>query len=119
MRKNDLIELLNGIEGNPELGIWNGMVCDVVGVRALVPVVMERPKFEYWASLVRAEQKQDGATTVSSDEELRKLYKKNCRYEVLDGIPDNRKNNLYKVVWTFDAKFAGRRYSDRVGAIDY
>lgn len=36
MRKNDLIELLNGIEGNPELGIWNGLVCDVVGVRAPV-----------------------------------------------------------------------------------
>ena len=35
MKKNDLIELLNGIKGNPDIVLWNGMVGDYMHIKGL------------------------------------------------------------------------------------
>lgn len=48
MRKNDLIELLQSIKGNPEIMFWNGLVGDVVPLtKNIFPIELHKNSLEY------------------------------------------------------------------------
>lgn len=56
MKKNKLIELLNSIEGNPEIVIWNGYAEDYMHIDpSIEPLVLVKESAEFIFTCIRAE----------------------------------------------------------------
>lgn len=112
MRKNQLIEKLQAIKGNPEIMLWNGFAEDIVPID---------PRFEE-DFLIREDEelyawhmKRQGHT----DEEIPALVKKReweffCYYPPDDVKPHNKKRVLI-----IQPKLTGKKYTDRFGEVRY
>lgn len=135
MKKNQLIELLNQIPGNPEIAIWNGFVSDY---QAIDPEVMEitpvKMTFEYYKRCCLGheaiKQHKEGESFNLDDilqvdemalHRLRQNYNK-LGYEVDDFVTaDDIANKHYKAkkVYMLQGKLKGKTSWDRSGSLDY
>lgn len=55
MRKNDLIKKLQGIKGNPEVMLWNGIVQDYMPIKGLVQQELVKESKEHYLEMCRLE----------------------------------------------------------------
>lgn len=127
MRKNDLIKLLSEIKGNPEINIWNGLVGDVMPIRGIsqteqfkysLPNLLTRIRYERCLDTKNF----DYQLTPEEVEDVKRCHKKYHHWEINQFVtPEDVKSGAYlrKMSYTIDVKRTGKRYHDRIGAIDY
>jgi len=100
MKKNDLIKLLNGLKGNPEVLLWNGYVGDYMHIRCLSEGDLVKKTFSYYSKMIEFEQKKDNnnlsdVLTPDEIEELKKDYEELRRpFSVSADVP-------HTDTWTF------------------
>lgn len=128
MKKSKLIALLNAIEGDPEIKLWNGLVQDWVDIDAKVmPMDLVRMTEAYFLETCRMEEcidRRDWDYQFPQDEvaELKKSYKKNCKWEDNRYVTQedlDKKRYSVRTVQVIQAKRKGQRHSDRIGEIEY
>jgi hypothetical protein len=128
MLKSRLIELLNNIEGNPEIKLWNGFVQDWVNISPNIsPMVLSRMTKAYWFETVRMEgciDRKDWEYELSHQdiEELEKQYPTGCKWEDNQYVSEEDiKSKRYKqrTVYVIQAKQKKEEYFDRVGSVSY
>lgn len=126
MRKNDLIKLLQGIEGNPEIVLWNGLVGDWMGIKGLSESYLTKITKEHYIFGCEAEEKIskkdfDHKLSPEAYEELVKRYSKFPwevnEYVTAEDITEKR-YKIKRVVY-IDAKLRGETSYDRLGSISY
>ena len=126
MKKNDLIKMLEGIKGNPDIKLWNGFVGDWQEVGDISPHDLIKQSYEDWVRCVKYERIRDGKPEdfeFSAEEqvELKKLYHSHewdfNRYVTKEDI----KKGYYKrkTIWLLQAKVRGKSSWDRLGTIRY
>lgn len=78
MLKNQLIEILKNIKGNPEIMIWNGIVEDVQPIaKEVVECKLYKMSFEGYKERVNLQRVLKDNLPELPDDELKTLYKKN------------------------------------------
>jgi hypothetical protein len=114
MRKNKLIELLQEIEGDPEVLVWNGQVGDWMGLKSKIHdrklSRMSRKKYLHFLNL---EQQSNG---------LPELGLNDFEYDeewVFDDVPDYNRHDQNKNVIMLEPKQRGISTFDRAGDISY
>ena len=117
MRKNDLIKLLEGIKGNPEVVLWNGHVGDFMHIGKLSEDFLNKYSKRFYSQLIKTEDPQ------RSDEEIEKLYR-SLEYEYNQFIAEEDckgSDPMYKKkrIIFIDAKPRGINTFDRLGEISY
>lgn len=127
MKKSDLIALLNSIEGNPEIKLWNGFVEDWVDIEnKLHPLeLVKLTKAEYIKRITMQEciRKKDWNYELSEDEieKVEKLYNQ-MKWEYKQFVTsEDIEQGRYKVknVFLLQAKIKGEKTFDRCGDIEY
>jgi hypothetical protein len=129
MKKNDLIEMLSKIDGNPEIKLWNGYVGDYMDLGEVVPSNIVKMRFEFFLEMCRLEHCMDtGADrktyTFTHEEivELRKNYKDNYGWEFNEYVTEEDiKSKKYssKTIMILNAKTRGKKTFDRIGVLEY
>ena len=130
MKKSQLIEMLNKIEGDPEIKLWNGMVGDWMDISpTLVPSDLVKMNLAYWLESCRL---QDCIDLKNWDyqmpaEEIAELTKRHKRgdvnkwelneYVTLEDI--KAKRYALKHIYFLNAKIKGEKTYDRFGDISY
>lgn len=117
MKKNDLIKLLEGIKGNPEVVLWNGYVEDFMHVGELSEDFLTKYSKRFYSQLIKTKDPQ------CSEEVIEKLYR-GLKYEYNSYIAEeNCKGNdpMYKKrrAVFITAKSRGINTFDRIGGISY
>ncbi len=130
MKKSQLIEMLNTIEGNPEIKIWNGYVGDFMDLDLTpVPVRLVKMTEAYLLEMVRLEQCMDTgadrATHKLSDGDIadtKRCYKQYHDWEHNQFVTDQAiKDKSYKArkVIMLNPKPRGKKTFDRIGTMEY
>jgi hypothetical protein len=128
MKKSKLIEILNSIDGNPEIKLWNGFVQDYVEIDPTpVESVLTRMSLDYWLESCRLQdciQLKDWSHQMPQEEidQLKKNYRDVCKWEMNDFVkPEDVKSKYYKnkKVVILQAKIKGEDTFDRCGSIKY
>jgi hypothetical protein len=128
MKKNKLIALLNSIEGNPDIVLWNGFVNDYqdISTELIDDVLVKRTLQEYLqhVELERARDAKDWDRKLSDDEiiALTKRYNQIAKWELNDYITeDDIKQKRYsaKKIVFLQAKLRGVDTFDRLGTLRY
>ena len=129
MKKNDLIEMLSKIDGNPEIKLWNGYVGDYMDLGEVVPSNIVKMRFEFFLEMCRLEHCMDtGADrktysfTHEEIAELRKNYKDNYGWEFNEYVTEEDiKSKKYssKTIMILNAKTRGKKTFDRIGVLEY
>jgi hypothetical protein len=130
MKKNDLIEMLSKIDGNPEIKIWNGYVEDFMDLDPTpVPVRLVKMTEDYLLEMVRLEQCMDAgadrATFKLSDAEIadtKRCYKQYHEWELNQFVTDKdikSKNYKARNVIMLNPKARGKKTFDRIGTLEY
>ena len=124
MRKNQLIEILKNIKGNPEIMIWNGLVEDVQPIgKEVVECKLYKLSFEGYKERVNLQRVYRENLPELLDDELKVLYKKHKigQYEAFNYYPpdDNDKAYNKKTVFVLEPKATGKTHFDRLGTIEY
>ena len=127
MRKNDLIEILQRVPGNPEVVLWNGYVGDYMHIAGVVESDLVKMTESHYLETCRLEACVDQRIwdfQFSQDEldRLKKSYRKVCNWETgefvtqrdIDSERYKRKRVLY-----INAKLRGETHHDRLGAVSY
>jgi hypothetical protein len=111
MRKDKLIALLEAIEGNPEILLWNGMVGDWMDISEAVE-----------GRLVKRTLKDHMTGFKRGDEKIAQRTYRNLQWESNEFVTnEDIKNKFYKkkkVVY-LDAKPRNVKTWDRLGSISY
>ena len=128
MKKSKLIEMLNQLEGDPEIKLWNGMVGDWMDIdRELVPSDLVKQSLEHWLEMCRVQEcrhRQDWDYQLPAEEvaALKKDYNRINTWELnpfvtLEDVQEKR----YKLknIYILNAKTKGVKAFDRLGDIDY
>jgi hypothetical protein len=128
MKKNKLIELLNSIEGNPDIVLWNGFVGDYQDISSkLIDSQLVKITFDHYKDFVELEKARDANDwdRKLSEEEIITLktnYKNVVDWEdnnyVTDEDVKQKKYKSKKVVY-LQASLRGAKYHDRLGSISY
>lgn len=128
MKKNDVIDMLQKLEGNPEIVLWNGFVGDYQHIDS-VPAegILVKQTLAHYLEMCRLQDcvdRNDRNYQMSADEveRLKKMYKKVCKWEenqfvTLEDIKAKRYS--MKKVFYVQAKKRNERYHDRLGSVDY
>ena len=124
MRKNQLIEILKNIKGNPEIMIWNGLVEDVQPIgKEVVECKLYKLSFECYKERVNLQRVYQDNLPELSDDELKLLYKKHKvgQYEAYNYYPPDDNDKAYdkKTVFVLEPKVTGKTHFDRLGTIAY
>jgi hypothetical protein len=130
MKKLQLIEILNKIEGNPEIKFWNGMVGDWMDISpAVVQSDLVKMNLQYWLESCRLQdcnelKNWDYQLPAEEVADLTKRHKtgKVNNWEINPHVTvEDIKNKKYskKTVYILNAKTKGERYFDRLGDINY
>lgn len=127
MKKNDMIKTLQSLKGNPDILLWNGMVCDYMHIGQMVEVHLFKMTLSYYLECCRMEQclKLNDANYQHSEqriEYLKKMYKKVISWEESEYITlEDVKAGKYTVKKAFmiDAKLRGKTSMDRAGPSVY
>lgn len=126
MRKNDLIKLLQNIDGNPEVMLWNGYVSDFMKVGGVSESDLVKMTFEHYAEMCRLEDCRDRQDwnyqhTPEDIADLRQHYKKHDwevnPYVYKEDIATKRYKK--KRIVYIDAKLRGKSMHDRLGSVSY
>jgi hypothetical protein len=128
MKKSKLIEMLNRLEGDPEIKLWNGMVGDWMDIdRELVPSDLVKQTFAHWLEMCRVEEckdRRDWDYQMPAEEvaRLKKDYNKVNTWELnpyvtLEDVQEKRYS--LKNIYILNAKTKGVKSFDRLGEIDY
>jgi hypothetical protein len=126
MRKNDLIKLLQEIDGNPEVSLWNGFVGDWMPISKEIEVIeLVKESKEFVRTAIDHEAARDGATPMS-DEEFEKWFKKSSYNEwdmpnqfVKPADFERWYGKRRKKLIVLQATARGKSTFDRSGSIDY
>lgn len=128
MKKNDLIAMLNGIEGNPEMVLWNGFVGDYQHIdNKPVEGRLVKQTLDHYLEMCRLQDCRDRKDPnyqppAEEIEELKKLYKKVCKWEENQYVkPDDIVAKRYsaKKIFYIQAKRRGEQFYDRLGPVEY
>lgn len=124
MRKNQLIEILKNIKGNPEIMIWNGLVEDMQPIaKEVVECKLYKLSFEGYKERVNLQRVYRENLPELLDDELKALYKKHKigQYEAFNyyAPDDNDKAYNKKTVFVLEPKVTGKTHFDRLGTITY
>lgn len=130
MRKSKLIEMLNAIEGNPDIKLWNGYVGDYMDIESeLVPTRLVKMTEAHMMEMVRLEQALDvGAdmkTFQLSEAEVvdtKRCYKEYHQWEFNQFVTDEdikAKRYMKKDIVILPAKLRGKTCGDRIGTMSY
>ena len=130
MKKSKLIELLQQIDGDPDILLWNGMVQDWMDIRGLEKVVLERQTVVGYSHYLNLERVVRDQKEPYSLEECKKFYKKSGadQWEIPIDDPEfnehrkqdyDRKFLAKKTAFVFDAKPRGVKTWDRIGDVSY
>lgn len=128
MKKSALIKLLEEIEGDPEIKLWNGFVGDWVDISPKVEKCdLVRLTQRYWLESIRLEEcidRKDWSYQLPVDEvaTLKKNYTNVCKWEFnLYATSDqlDRKKYGVKSVYIIQAKIKGEKSVDRIGEMNY
>ena len=128
MKKSKLIEMLNRLEGDPEIKLWNGMVGDWMDIdRELVPSDLVKQTLAHWLEMCRVEEcktRRDWDYQMPAEEvaRLKKDYNKVNPWELnpyvtLEDVQEKRYS--LKNIYILNAKTKGVTSFDRLGDIDY
>ena len=128
MKKNDLIKLLQGIEGNPDLLLWNGTVGDWQDIENNLTsgtLVKETLNHYLEACLKHYRHNTQDPVYKLSDEKVRELtkrYKNVCKWEndpwVAQEDINSRRYSLKKDVLYLEPKSRCETNLDRYGCAD-
>lgn len=124
MRKNQLIEILKNIKGNPEIMVWNGFVEDYQSIsKQLIESKVYKLSFEGYKERVNLERVVRDNLPPLPEDELKVLYKRHKigQYEAYNYYPpdDNDKAYNKKTVYVIEPKATGKTHFDRLGTITY
>ena len=127
MRKNDLINILEAIEGNPEIHLWNGYVQDYQPIGNVHAVDLYKYTKEHYIEMCRLEKcidKQDWNFQFTEDmvEILSKNFDRVCKWEMNGYVTeDDIKSKRWKrkKVYLISPKLRGERSMDRIGVVEY
>lgn len=122
MRKNKLIELLQSIEGNPHIYLWNGYVGDYQDIKNhICPVMLVKQTPEEASLRLRYELMRDGVEDV--DKELDNFKKDfEPEWELNPYVSEEHiKEGRYKAkkVHFLTPVLRGKVSLDRVGEMEY
>lgn len=127
MKKNDLVKLLEGLEGNPDVVLWNGYVGDYMHIKGLSESDLVKLTFAHYSQMVEFDGKKDRndfnyVLTTDEIEELKKDYKKHINWETnpyvtLEDIKDKRYSK--KRIVYIEAALRGKSSFDRSGSMSY
>ena len=127
MRKEQLVQLLQDLPGNPEIVLWNGYVGDFMKVSGVVEgdlVKMTKPHFLEMCRLEKCCDNKDWneQLTAAETEYALECHKRNYEWEVNEYITtDDIKEKRYsrkRVVYINAAK-REKTMHDRLGAVSY
>lgn len=127
MRKNDLIKLLQELDGNPEIKLWNGYVCDWMDVKELQAGDLVRMSKQHYIRSCELEEqinRKDWGYRLPPEEiaDLEKRHSKVCTWEVNPYVTqediDARRWQNKRVIY-INAKLRGESSFDRQGGISY
>jgi len=128
MKKSKLIEMLNRLEGDPEIKLWNGMVGDWMDIdRELVPSDLVKQTLEHWLEMCRIDDcrdRRDWDYQLPAEEvaALKKDYNRVNTWELNPFVTlEDVKEKRYKLknIYILNAKTKGVKAFDRLGDIDY
>ena len=127
MRKNDLIKLLQTIEGNPDIVLWNGIVRDYQHISTeLVEVELVKKTLKCYLEhnrMVRCLKKKDWQYQLTTEEVeyLTNIYK-TFDYEQNNSVTQEdikEKRYMKKRVIYIQPKLKNKKCYDRLGTIEY
>ena len=131
MKKNQLIELLQSIEGNPEIMIWNGLVNDVMHIQGVGNDRLYKYSKEHIYSQLKYSQHElksisDGLpkdTEKELKQQAERLFKK-AKYEYPNPYLDPADYGSWyskrtKPILVILAAPTGKTHADRLGTITY
>lgn len=127
MRKEQLIQLLQDLPGNPEVVLWNGYVGDFMNISGVVESDLVKINKRHFLEMCRLEKCRDHKdwneqlTTAETEHSL-ECYKRNYEWEVnefitADDIKEKRYNR--KRVVYINAATRGKTMHDRLGPVSY
>lgn len=128
MKKSKLIKLLQEIEGDPEIKLWNGFVGDWVDISPKVEKCdLVRMTQRYWLESIRLEEcidRKDWSYQLPVDEvaTLKKKYKDVCKWEINGYVTSDqidKKRYDVKTTYIIQAKIKGENTFDRIGEMSY
>jgi len=128
MKKSKLIEMLNRLEGDPEIKLWNGIVGDWMDIdKELVPSELVKQTLEHWLEMCRigdCRDRQDRDYQLPAEEvaRLKKDYHRINTWELNPFVTlEDVKEKRYKLknIYILNAKTKGVKAFDRLGDIDY
>ncbi len=127
MRKNTLIKILQEIEGNPEIDLWNGYVQDYMKIGDIVPIHLFKMTLKYYLEVCRLEACRDRKDWDYQHSPERLEYLKNTYKRVVDWedneyiTEDDVKSGRYttKRVFAISPKLRGKTAWDRLGSVKY
>lgn len=128
MRKNDVIALLNKLEGNPEVVLWNGFVGDYQHFnKKLVKGYLVKQTLSHYIEMCRLEEcqlRRDWDFRFTNDEldDLKRMYRKVCKWEVNEFVTqediDHKRYDVKRVIY-IQPKVRNETYFDRMGVVSY
>lgn len=131
MKKNQLIQILQGIKGNPEVMIWNGLVNDVMPIVGVSEDTLYKLSKEYIYKTLEFEQKQFAKSFDDLPQDVKQRLKerteeiaKKAQYEYPNQYLHHSEypcwySKRVKKIAVISAKVAGKVHEDRLGTITY
>ena len=121
MRKNDLISILQEIEGNPEVVLWNGFVEDYMHLDRPVQGTLYKMKRDVYEKFLTIERKERGRSSIITEQDKKKYSE--IPYEYFECNPEfeGAKERMYKkksVIW-ITTKSRNKKLWDRNGGYEY
>ena len=123
MRKNELIKILEGINGNPEVVIWNGHVDDYNNIsRDVESIELVKKSREFLEAAINHQRSSEGLGAIS-DSEMSDIMQSQewdlpNRY-VADSDMERWYGKKRKRIVVLEPVARGKKYFDRLGAISY
>lgn len=124
MRKNDLIKLLQSIEGNPQVVIWNGFTHDYQHIdKTFIPLTLYKPEKSWLKKKIIDLQRSHLGKNPISEEEFNQLYS-NIEYEKANRFyTENEIKERYskktKKLIVFNVLERNKIVFDRLGSYKY
>lgn len=127
MRKTALISLLEAIEGDPDILLWNGAVQDWMDIKRLTPILLTRPSFKYVEQLNALQSETQIVSVADKKPEVTKPFTKEDYERVYTFKYDSSyQTNLIelglveaKEVMLIEAALRGVTTNDRAGSVSY
>ena len=128
MKKSALIKMLQEIEDDPEIKLWNGFAGDWVDINPkLEQVNLVRLTRDYWIESIRIEECIDlkdwtHQLPESEVDSLKKSHRHICKWELNEYVTQediDKRRYQVKPVYIMQAKVKGETTYDRLGDMSY